>query len=82
MRSCAQCAFSESRAAHSLECRIRAPEPRTYVATWPTVGPDDWCGEFRASDPPRAAAIPAVAQLPVVQWPTPNLDPLGRASLE
>lgn len=78
MRTCAQCAFSERRSAHSLECRIRAPEPRTYVATWPTVGADDWCGEFRASEQ-RRAAVPAGAQLPVVQWPTPNLDPLGVA---
>ena len=70
--TCAQCAFSERRSAHSLECRIRAPEPRTYVATWPTVGPDDWCGEFRAADQ-RQAVVPAV------QWPTPNLDPLGVA---
>lgn len=67
MKSCSQCAFSARRSAHSFECRIRAPE-RNGFTNWPTVGVNDWCGEFQPAESP-----------PVVQWPTPNLDPLGAA---
>lgn len=63
--ACSRCAFAELRSSHSLDCRIRAPNSFSY---WPIVGPDDWCGEFKAK-----ATFP-----PVVEWPTPNLDPLGK----
>lgn len=32
----------------TLQCRHHAPSPadREGVAIWPTVKPDDWCGEW------------------------------------
>lgn len=61
MDTCASCRFHN---APTKECRRRAPvhadrsyvnqnQPEAgriaeYLSEWPTVGPDDWCGEFQA----------------------------------
>jgi hypothetical protein len=37
------------------ECRCRSPGPG-FMAQWPQVKPDDWCGEFAALPTARRSA--------------------------
>jgi len=56
---CADCLYAQPLQEGVYSCRVRAPVvcPEAHLdvgrggedaATWPSVGPDDWCGNWRA----------------------------------
>jgi len=44
--SCQGCGFWETAARKGI-CRRMPPGPQ---GQWPPTGPDDWCGEFKATE--------------------------------
>lgn len=51
MSKCIDCTFAdgvyESRICRRLPPQVLKPARGIAVGSWPVVGPNDWCGEFR-----------------------------------
>ena len=57
-RSCFDCQFFDRRGLSKGLCRVSSPmpvedrnNPGTYVATWPEVHEEDWCGAYVGKSP-------------------------------